>query len=108
MQNDLMKILLRCIRLYQRLLSPLLGECCRFYPSCSQYALQALERHGGLRGGWLAVKRIGRCHPWHAGGEDPVPPAAPISVSDALSRRNRDASLLTQDSSSSFPQSFER
>jgi len=62
------------IRLYQRYISPLLGPRCRYYPSCSQYAFEALERHGLLRGLWLALKRIGRCHPLHPGGFDPVPP----------------------------------
>ncbi|HUL19575.1 MAG TPA: membrane protein insertion efficiency factor YidD [Steroidobacteraceae bacterium] len=64
------------IRIYQWTVSPLLGPRCRFYPSCSQYAHEALLRFGLLRGGWLALKRLGRCHPWHAGGIDPVPPAA--------------------------------
>lgn len=63
------------IRLYQWTVSPLLGPACRFYPSCSQYALQALLRFGVLRGGWLALARLSRCHPWHPGGFDPVPPA---------------------------------
>ena len=62
------------IRIYQRALSPLLGPRCRFYPSCSQYAFEALEVHGLLRGLWLAVRRIARCHPFHPGGIDPVPP----------------------------------
>ncbi|MFZ0006857.1 MAG: membrane protein insertion efficiency factor YidD [Steroidobacteraceae bacterium] len=62
------------IRLYQWTVSPLLGPRCRFYPSCSQYALEALMRFGVLAGGWLAVKRLARCHPWHPGGFDPVPP----------------------------------
>jgi len=62
------------IRIYQWTVSPLLGPRCRFYPSCSQYAHEALLRFGLLRGGWLALKRLGRCHPWHAGGIDPVPP----------------------------------
>jgi putative membrane protein insertion efficiency factor len=64
------------IRIYQWTVSPLLGPRCRFYPSCSQYAHEALLRFGLLRGGWLALKRLGRCHPWHAGGIDPVPPLA--------------------------------
>lgn len=67
------------IRLYQLTISPLLGPRCRFYPSCSQYALGAVNRFGLLRGGWLALKRIGRCHPWHPGGLDPVPPACACS-----------------------------
>jgi putative membrane protein insertion efficiency factor len=66
-------IIQQLIRLYQRYLSPLLGPRCRYYPSCSQYALEALEEHGLLRGLWLALKRIGRCHPLHPGGFDPVP-----------------------------------
>ena len=63
------------IRLYQRFVSPLLGPRCRFYPSCSNYALQAVQQFGTLRGSWLAVKRLFRCHPWHPGGYDPVPSA---------------------------------
>ena len=65
------------IRIYQWTLSPLLGPTCRFYPSCSAYALQSILRFGFFRGGWLAAKRLGRCHPWHPGGFDPVPPAPP-------------------------------
>jgi uncharacterized protein len=61
------------IRLYQWTLSPLLGPKCRFYPSCSNYALEAIQRFGILHGGWLTVRRLGRCHPWHPGGIDPVP-----------------------------------
>lgn len=61
------------IRFYQLALSPLVGPACRFYPSCSQYALEAVSRFGVLRGGWLAARRLGRCHPWHEGGYDPVP-----------------------------------
>jgi uncharacterized protein len=61
------------IRGYQRVISPLLPPSCRFHPSCSQYALEAVTRHGTLRGGWLAARRLARCHPFHPGGYDPVP-----------------------------------
>ncbi|MBT8051287.1 MAG: membrane protein insertion efficiency factor YidD [Gammaproteobacteria bacterium] len=61
------------IRSYQVLLSPFLGNHCRFTPSCSTYAMEAIEKHGALKGGWLALKRIGRCHPLCDGGYDPVP-----------------------------------
>ena len=61
------------IRGYQRLLSHTLGRNCRYLPSCSQYALEAVEIHGAVRGGWLALRRLGRCHPFRQGGLDPVP-----------------------------------
>ena len=62
------------VRAYQLFLSPLLPPSCRYHPSCSHYAIEALETHGTLRGSWLAIKRIGRCHPFREGGFDPVPP----------------------------------
>jgi uncharacterized protein len=71
------------IRFYRLALSPLLGPTCRFHPSCSSYGLEAIERHGTLRGGWLTLRRIGRCHPWHPGGFDPVPPCTPLSSPNA-------------------------
>ena len=68
------RILLALIGAYRLLLSPVLGASCRFYPTCSAYAAEAIETHGALRGTWLAVRRIVKCHPWHPGGVDPVPP----------------------------------
>ncbi len=67
------QILIGLIRVYQYLVSPLLGPNCRYTPTCSEYALQAIRQHGIFRGSWLALKRLSSCHPWHAGGYDPVP-----------------------------------
>ncbi len=69
------RALVLVIRFYQRFISPMTPPTCRFYPSCSQYAVIALERHGVLRGTWLAGRRLLRCHPWNPGGVDDVPPA---------------------------------
>ncbi len=66
-------IFIGIIRLYQYIISPLLPNSCRYYPTCSQYSIQALQKHGLMKGLWLSVKRISRCHPWHEGGYDPVP-----------------------------------
>lgn len=73
MKSLLVAPLVALIRLYQYAISPMLGRSCRFEPSCSEYAVEALKRHGLFKGFWLAVRRIGRCHPWHPGGYDPVP-----------------------------------
>ena len=66
-------LLAGAIRLYQIVISPLLPPACRFYPTCSQYALVAIRNHGALKGGWLGVRRLARCHPWNPGGVDFVP-----------------------------------
>lgn len=68
-------ILLRLIKGYRRFISPLFPPICRFQPTCSTYALEAISRYGSVKGSWLAAKRISRCHPLHPGGYDPVPPA---------------------------------
>ena len=65
--------LIGAIRFYQVYLSPLKPPCCRFVPTCSEYALEAIQKYGPVKGSWLAVKRISKCHPFHKGGYDPVP-----------------------------------
>jgi uncharacterized protein len=69
----LRRILLSVLAVYRYAISPMLGRNCRFMPSCSEYAAEAISRHGSLRGSWLAVRRVMRCHPWNPGGYDPVP-----------------------------------
>ncbi len=66
-------VFLVLVRGYQLLLSPMLGASCRYTPTCSQYAIEAIRKHGPFKGGWLAVRRIARCHPWGGHGHDPVP-----------------------------------
>jgi len=70
---EMRKIIIMLIKGYGYLISPLLGNNCRFYPSCSAYAETAIQRFGVLKGSWMAVRRISKCHPWHEGGMDPVP-----------------------------------
>jgi putative membrane protein insertion efficiency factor len=67
------RVFLVLIRIYKKVLSPILGNHCRFYPTCSEYTAQAIEKHGLAKGIWLGLKRLGRCHPFHEGGLDPVP-----------------------------------
>lgn len=67
------KILLSIIKFYQKAISPMTPPSCRFHPTCSHYGLEAIETHGALKGTWLTVKRISKCHPFHEGGYDPVP-----------------------------------
>ena len=87
-----MNPLVAVIRVYQRTISPLLPPACRFTPSCSEYAAQAIERYGAARGSVMAVKRLLRCHPWHPGGHDPVPELPPsaktVLQTRALERGN--------------------
>lgn len=66
------KFLIFLIRLYRKFISPLKKPCCRFYPTCSQYAIQAIEKYGSLKGGFMSIKRILKCNPFHPGGYDPV------------------------------------
>ena len=67
------RILIFLISCYKAVLSPFMGNNCRFYPSCSSYAIEAIESHGAIKGSYLALKRLSKCHPWHEGGIDPVP-----------------------------------
>lgn len=89
------RALLALVRAYRYAISPLLGPRCRYLPTCSAYGLEALERHGALRGGWLTVRRVARCHPFVEGGHDPVPPAR--SPSGTMQRSPTDPLARTSD-----------
>ncbi|HEX6979854.1 MAG TPA: membrane protein insertion efficiency factor YidD [Alphaproteobacteria bacterium] len=78
--NPVSWLFIAAIRLYQWFIAPLLGPACRFMPSCSEYAREAIEIHGPLAGTWLAVRRLLRCHPWGGEGWDPVPPAERCTI----------------------------
>jgi putative membrane protein insertion efficiency factor len=73
MSSRLKRGLIGLVKGYQLLISPFLGNNCRYYPSCSAYTIEAMEKHGPFKGIWLGLKRVGRCHPFHEGGVDPVP-----------------------------------
>ena len=66
-------VLIALVRFYQYAISPMLGRRCRYFPTCSEYTVDAIQKFGAVKGGWLGAKRICRCHPWHPGGYDPVP-----------------------------------
>jgi uncharacterized protein len=90
------QLLIWFLRAYRALISPLYGQVCRYHPSCSAYALEAVTVHGSARGSWLAARRLARCHPWAAGGYDPVPPrrrttheTSPSVIDAATSTRGR-------------------
>jgi putative membrane protein insertion efficiency factor len=85
-------LLIGLLKAYRFAISPLYGQVCRYHPSCSAYALEAVTRHGSVRGSWLALKRVVRCNPWSLGGYDPVPPAReprPLPPTDPDSRSLR-------------------
>ncbi|GAA5140566.1 hypothetical protein GCM10023340_00880 [Nocardioides marinquilinus] len=81
------------LRLYRLVISPLYGQVCRYYPSCSAYALEAVEVHGAAKGSWLAVRRVARCHPWAAGGVDKVPPRRERPARAARAARSTQPSI---------------
>lgn len=86
------RLLMGLVRAYRLLLSPSIGSACRFEPTCSAYSLQALARHGAARGSYLTLARLVRCHPWCAGGHDPVPEEAPRLFTRLLSPSSRKSS----------------
>lgn len=89
-------VLILLVRAYRRFLSPLLGQQCRFQPTCSAYGLEALQVHGALRGTWLTARRIGRCHPFNRGGYDPVPPRRDAPAPPITSRRAESGPALAE------------
>jgi uncharacterized protein len=91
-RSTLARILLRAVRGYQRWISPLRPPSCRFTPTCSAYAVEAVERFGAARGGWLATRRLLRCGPWHPGGHDPVPSTVGRGGATAVHPARPDAS----------------
>ncbi|TIC82796.1 membrane protein insertion efficiency factor YidD [Nocardioides sp. GY 10127] len=87
-------LLIGLLRLYRLVVSPLYGQVCRYHPSCSAYALEAVQLHGAARGSWLAARRVGRCHPWAAGGYDPVPGHVEAPVAAPTPSTLRDERLV--------------
>ena len=90
-------VLIGLLRAYRFAISPLYGQVCRYHPSCSAYALEAVTVHGSIKGTWLAVRRVGRCHPWARGGYDPVPPRKGATApTEETSRQQPDLTNTTQ------------
>jgi putative membrane protein insertion efficiency factor len=85
------------VRFYQKAVSPWMPPSCRFQPTCSSYAIQAIQTHGAARGSWLALRRIGRCHPWGGLGYDPVPPPSPSLELEARDALDRNGDVTTTD-----------
>jgi len=102
------QILLIIIKFYQIVISPLIGQRCRFYPSCSHYAHDAVKFHGVFKGSWLAVKRLGKCHPWHEGGYDPVPLASKLTTpySGSMSKEQTLASSKLENATNEIKPEF--
>jgi len=91
MRSPLKLVLIGLLKAYRFAISPLYGQVCRYHPTCSAYALEAVTTHGSIKGSWLAVRRIGRCHPWAAGGYDPVPgttTGSPVPHDEALHQQD--------------------
>ena len=83
------KILIALIKVYRFTLSPFIGQHCRFTPTCSQYATEAIEQYGSLKGSWMAVRRLSKCHPFHTGGWDPVPEnAGPQNIPQSMTNQS--------------------
>lgn len=80
MSKIINKLFILIIRLYQFIISPLFPSSCRYYPTCSSYAVESFEKHRWYHALWLSIKRVGRCHPWHEGGYDPVPPSEKTGI----------------------------
>ena len=94
-------VLIWLLKGYRFAISPLYGQVCRFYPTCSAYALEAVTEHGAVKGSWLAIRRVGRCHPWNPGGYDPVPPRRgaehdPATEPDSMDEASTPTSTQTQ------------
>jgi uncharacterized protein len=90
------RVLIALVRVYQWTVSPLLGPSCRFHPTCSSYACVCLRDHGALRGGWLTVRRLSRCHPWHPGGLDLPPPIDGLGPAPRRSAEHLEAPVDTR------------